>query len=285
MPMLWNPKANGAVDAIVISGRTVYAGGAFTEIGGSLRERVAAICAIAKCEGEVGAGNATALESRTRRQPSSALAISGPTVYLGGEFTKAGGSARKDIAAVCAVAKCEGVIAAGKATAWKPNSNAKVQALTVSGTNAYAAGAFTEVAAEKRNFVAELNASGTVKAEAWNPNANKGLFTDAITVDSTTATAYIGGSLSSVGGEARENIAALNSSNEVNLGIPAPTKPSTRSRSPDRRSTLVGNSQRSAAKLAKTSPQSAPPPNAKAKSRPAKPPHGTPKQTAPSMRL
>ncbi len=218
----WNPKANGAVDALVVSGATVYAGGTFTEIGGSLRERVAAICATTNCEGEVAAGKATAWNPELVGTVVLALAISGSTVYLGGEFTKAGGAARKDIAAVCAVAKCEGVIAVGKATAWKPNSNAKVQALTVSDTNVYAAGAFTEVAAAKRNYVAELNASGTVKAEGWNPAANS--VVDAVAVDSTTVTAYIGGSLSSVGGEARENLAALNSSNEVTPWNPGANK-------------------------------------------------------------
>ncbi len=218
----WNPKANGAVDTVGVSGSTVYAGGAFTEIGGSLRERVAAVCATAKCEGEVAAGKATAWNPELVGTAVLALAISGSTVYLGGEFTKAGGSARKDIAAVCAIAKCEGVIAAGKATAWKPNSNAKVQTLAVSGANIYAGGAFTEIAAEKRNFIAELNASGTVKAEPWNPNANNAV--NAITVDGTTSVVYIGGSLSSIGGEARENLAALNSSNEVSSWNPGANK-------------------------------------------------------------
>ena len=218
----WNPKANGVVDTIAVSGATVYAGGVFTEIGGSLRERVAAVCAATKCEGEVAAGNATAWNPELVGTVVLTLAISGSTVYLGGEFTKAGGSARKDIAAVCAIAKCEGAIAAGKATAWKPNANAKVQVLTVSGGNVYAGGAFTEIAVAKRSFVAELNASGTVKAESWNPNANNAV--DAITVNTTTSMVYIGGTLSSVGGEARENLAALNSSNEVSSWNPSANK-------------------------------------------------------------
>ena len=218
----WNPKASGVVDTIVVSGATVYAGGAFTEIGGSLRERVAAVCATAKCEGEVEAGKATAWNPELVGTAVLTLAVSGSTVYLGGEFTKAGGSARKDVAAVCAIAKCEGVIAAGKATAWKPNSNAKVQVLAISGTNVYAGGTFTEIAAVKRNFVAELNASGTVKAESWNPNANNAV--DAITVNSMTSVVYIGGILSSVGGEPRENLAALNSSNEVSSWNPSANK-------------------------------------------------------------
>ena len=54
------PSPNGTVQALTFSGATVYAGGAFTEISGSSREHIAAICATAKCEGEVAAGNPTA---------------------------------------------------------------------------------------------------------------------------------------------------------------------------------------------------------------------------------
>ncbi len=219
----WNPKANGAVNAIVVSGSTVYAGGIFTEIGGSLREHLAAVCATAKCEGEVPAGTATAWNPELTGAGVFALAVSGSTVYAGGEFTKVGTTARKDIAAICAVANCEGKVVAGKATAWKPNANAKVQTLAVSGANVYAGGAFTEVAAVQRNFIAELNASTPAKAEPWNPNANNAV--DAVTVNSTTSVVYFGGSLSSIGGQARENLAALNSGNEVTSWEPGANKP------------------------------------------------------------
>ncbi|HMV36235.1 MAG TPA: hypothetical protein PKD60_10105, partial [Turneriella sp.] len=39
----WDPNANGSVSAILVSGTTVYAGGAFTSIGGMPISRFAAI--------------------------------------------------------------------------------------------------------------------------------------------------------------------------------------------------------------------------------------------------
>ena len=66
----WTPNANNTVDTIAISGSTVYVGGTFTTIGVERHaNRIAAICATAKCEGEVEAGKATAWNPK--RTPSS----------------------------------------------------------------------------------------------------------------------------------------------------------------------------------------------------------------------
>ena len=139
----WNPVANKAVDTLVVFGATVYAGGEFTKLGGATRERIGAICATAKCEGEVAAGKATAWNPKANGSVE-ALAISGSTMYVGGVFTEVGGSTREHIAAVCATAKCEGEVAAGKATAWNPKANGTVEALATSGSTIYAGGVFTE---------------------------------------------------------------------------------------------------------------------------------------------
>ena len=143
-PPRGTPKPTAVVETLAISGTTVYAGGAFTEVGGSTREHIAAVCATAKCEGEVAAGKATAWNPKANGVVE-ALAISGTTVYAGGAFTEVGGSSRERLAAVCATAKCEGEVAAGKATAWNPNPNGSVAALTISGSTLYAGGGFTSM--------------------------------------------------------------------------------------------------------------------------------------------
>src|SRR5262249_58275132 len=56
--------------------------------------------------------------------PVSALAVSGSTVYAGGDFTSAGGQPRTDIAALDA--------ATGLATAWHPAANRPLSPLAVS---------------------------------------------------------------------------------------------------------------------------------------------------------
>ena len=115
----WNPGANASVATLAVSGTTVYAGGEFTTIGGEARERIAAICATANCEGVVAAGKATAWNPKANGAVNT-VGVSGSTVYAGGTFTEIGESLRERVAAVCATAKCEGEVAAGKATAWNP---------------------------------------------------------------------------------------------------------------------------------------------------------------------
>jgi hypothetical protein len=39
----WNPNASGTVNALVVSGSTVYAGGSFTAAGGPVRGRLATL--------------------------------------------------------------------------------------------------------------------------------------------------------------------------------------------------------------------------------------------------
>ena len=125
--------------------------------------------------------------------------VSGATIYAGGYFTSIGGQARNAIAALDAVT--------GTATAWNPNASSYVNALAVSGSAVYAGGDFTSIGGQARNRIAALDAvTGT--ATAWNPNASDpGSGVNALAVSGSTV--YAGGRFSSIGGQVRNNIAAL----------------------------------------------------------------------------
>ncbi len=78
----WDPEANGEVDALAVSGETIYAGGAFTTIGGSSRLRIAAL----------PASHATATAWNPEASDAvDALAFAGRTLYAGGAFAAIGG--------------------------------------------------------------------------------------------------------------------------------------------------------------------------------------------------
>jgi predicted small secreted protein len=200
----WSPSANSLVFALAVSGNTVYAGGNFTSIGGQSRNNIAALDA---STGNATSWNPNANSNGTFTPPYVyALAVSGNTVYAGGSFTSIGGQSLNNIAALDA--------STGNATSWNPNANGQVLALAVSGNTVYAGGNFISLGGQSRNNIAALDASTGIPT-SWNPNANgNATFTPpyvyALAVSGNTV--YAGGSFTSIGGQSRNNIAALDAS-------------------------------------------------------------------------
>jgi nitrite reductase/ring-hydroxylating ferredoxin subunit len=189
---VWNPNANSEVNALAVSGTTVYTGGWFTSIGGQSRNHIAAL--------DVTTGNATTWNPNANNNIYS-LAVSGTTVYTGGDFTNIGGQSRNSIAALD--------VTTGNAMAWNPDvrnalATPYVNALAFSGTIVYAGGNFDNIGGQSRNRIAALDAT-TGNALAWNPNANGTILSLAV----SGAKVYAGGDFDTIGGQVRYNIAAL----------------------------------------------------------------------------
>ncbi len=224
----WNPNANSPVTAVSVSAGTVYAGGLFTVIGGQARDHVAALDASTGLatpwyphanENEIVASPSSGDAGDTSGYPSGltddrsplralkelgvlALAVSGGTVYIGGDFTSIAGVARNNIAALDA--------ATGTVTSWNPGATGEfgpgmgVLALAVSDGTVYTGGTFTGFAGQTRNRIAALD-SVTGAATSWNPNANGWVYALAV----SGGTVYAGGYFTNIGGQARQYMAAL----------------------------------------------------------------------------
>src|SRR5207249_9645327 len=92
-----------------------------------------------------------------------ALAVSGGTLYAGGDFSSIGGQARRFIAALDT--------ATGLATQWNPGANGSVPALAVSSGKVYAGGSFFFIGGQARSHIAALDTAATGAATAWAPGA------------------------------------------------------------------------------------------------------------------
>ncbi|HUK77281.1 MAG TPA: cadherin-like beta sandwich domain-containing protein [Thermoleophilia bacterium] len=196
-----NASANNDIRALAVSDSTVYAGGAFTTIGGQSCNYLAALDATS------GAADTTFDANASAGGDIYALAVSGSTLYVGGSFASVGGLTRNNIAALDATS--------GDATTWNPDARSDieslhpdagsdVESLAVSGSTVYVGGAFTTIGGQERNSIAALDATSG-DATTWNPGANS----DVLALAVTGSTLYVGGNFSSVGGLTRNNIAAL----------------------------------------------------------------------------
>lgn len=182
-----------SITALAVSGTTVYAGGSFDTIGGQPRNNLAGLNA--------ADGTATPFDPSPAQNILS-LAASGSIVYAGGGFISIGGQARNYIAALNA--------ADGSATAFNPNPNGTPNAIGVSGSAVYFGGQFSSLGGVLRNSLAALNAAdGTptpwdAHGEGMNGNY---AFVNALAVSASAV--YVGGSFTTIGGQARTNAAAV----------------------------------------------------------------------------
>ncbi|MHB8242718.1 MAG: hypothetical protein ACYDHN_12105, partial [Solirubrobacteraceae bacterium] len=210
----WNPEASGCGGiglALAATASTVYVGGCFTHIGGQPRSGVAAL------------DPTTALATAWDPEPSgggptvTTIAVSGSSLYLGGNFTAIGGQPRNGLAALDTTTAA--------ATSWNPNPNVtsptpnvtggflgqQVDTVAAAGSQVLAAGSFTSVGGVARKDLAAIDTT-TGEATAWNPDVEPAFPLMTVPVDALSVTGgavYVGGSFSSVGGQPRTDLAAL----------------------------------------------------------------------------
>jgi len=135
------------VAALAVSGSDLYAGGAFTNAGGTPANR------IARWNGSNWSALGSGFGWTNRYIPTVyALTVSGNDLYAGGQFTSAGGIAANNIA------KWNGTnwSALGSGIGpWLDGGFATVSALAVLGSNLYAGGIFTAAGGNPANYIAK----------------------------------------------------------------------------------------------------------------------------------
>ncbi|MEG5135613.1 DUF4347 domain-containing protein, partial [Microcoleus sp. A6-C6] len=183
------PPTNGTA----IINDWIYVGGAFTNIGGVARNRIARL----NSDGTV---DPTFNPNANSDVLAIALDSSGNPI-VGGNFNNIGGSPRNKIA------KLNPTTGVADAT-FNPNANSDVLAIALdSSGNPIVGGFFTTIGGSTRNRIAKLNPTTGVADPTFNPNANSDVY--AIASDSS-GNPIVGGGFTTIGGTTRNRIAKLN---------------------------------------------------------------------------
>jgi hypothetical protein len=192
-------------NSIVVADGRAYVGGRFFRVDGQARAGLAAFDL---------ANNA--LTDWDPAMPGStdmrALAAAGGVIYVAGNFTSIGGAARQGLAAVDALT--------GTATGWNPGQVVGVRRALVGSDGLFIGGAFSFIGTPKaqRNLLAKLDlASGAVLA--FDAAITGGSAAEVLTLRQVGSTLYIGGTFGSVGGSARNAVAAVEASSGALLAF------------------------------------------------------------------
>jgi uncharacterized repeat protein (TIGR01451 family) len=195
----WDVGADGSVDCVAASDKSVFVGGWFNSAGGRFRKGLGAI--------DLSLGQVTTWNPTPSSAWINKIVVSDHVVYVGGSFKSIGGQAREGLAAVDTVT--------GLATGWNPGltkvfpsghkSVAEVKTIAVHNGLVYAGGNFTHAGSDVRTNIAALDGR-TGKATGWKPDANRTVHSILIARNLV----YAGGEFTSIGGKPKHSLATLN---------------------------------------------------------------------------
>lgn len=173
---------------------SIYAGGAFGEIGGQ------AIAHLARVNGATGAAD-TWDPSADADVWTIETSGDGGTIYAGGAFASLGGAARSRA----------GAVGAGDAlaTPWNPSPDGPVRALLRRGSQMYAGGAFVTIGGLARQRLALLDTTTGVAAPAFDAPADDVVHALALGSQAGAPLLFAGGEFTNIGGRLRLHLASL----------------------------------------------------------------------------
>lgn len=206
----------GPVYALAARGDAVLAGGMFNTVADQGNKARSGLVAIDAVSGRATAPVAT-LTGSCCRAPTpwvKALAVSGSTTYVAGDFTAANGTPRAGAVAV---------ESGGTIGSWNPGGDAKIGALAGGGGTVYVGGGFRMLGATAREGLAAIDLdTGTLAP--WNPGASGYVLA---LLARPGGKLLVGGDLKGVGGVARANLAEVDATTgAVTAGYdPAPDGP------------------------------------------------------------
>lgn len=211
-PNLSFDKVNSSIMTSVSDGSGGwYIGGYFTRVGDVQRNKLAHINADGSLDMDWN-------PSVTGGDPTiRTIAVSGTTVFVGGNFSAVDGYSRDNLAAINALS---GEVIDN----WVCNTNSYVFTLAASGSVLYTGGLFTSIGGTNRNFLAAINADNGQVLNNWIPNPDDGV----LRIVPSGNLVYVGGAFTHIGSpnpQPRNLIAAIDADGRATDWDPNVTPP------------------------------------------------------------
>ncbi len=175
-------QTNNTVWSLASSGGNVYAGGQFTSVrppGDALGTGEVARTYLAAFNSSTGALNTTFNPTITGTSAAEvmALATSGNTLYVGGNFNHVNGVYRDNLAAFN--------LTTGALLPWAPTAFGTVLSISPSpdGTEVFLGGDFNQLDGAARTYAGAVTAGGTGTIEPWDPSINNSVTSVAASAD------------------------------------------------------------------------------------------------------
>lgn len=195
----WNPRPKGPVYAITLTDKAVVLGGDFTQIG-STPVAATRLGAVDQSGGAAVPGWSASASATVRT-----LVTVGSSVFAGGDFTVVSGQTRYRLAKLsAATGALDGT--------FRGTASGTVYALGVSpdGTRLYGGGTFNAAGNGTATVTVTRLASwytSNAGVSGWRPAANNTV--EALTVDPSDGTVYVGGLFNMIGGISRSRLASV----------------------------------------------------------------------------
>ena len=204
---------NDDVFAVAVTATKIYIGGNFTQVNGQGRNYLAAL----NLDGTLDDAWNPNVDDTVY-----AIYATDTAVYAGGNFGTVNGATTRSRAAAFPIANG---VNTGTATAWDPELDGNVLAISGSGTKIYLGGEFTDAnAGTTRNGIAAVDSTTGAVDAAWNPNAD-GAVEEILVNDSKVYAVGLFGNVN--GATARGFGAAFNLANGVDVGTALAWNPAT----------------------------------------------------------
>jgi len=198
-PTTWNPKVGGDVNALALSGSTLYVGGAINLVGANQVNRPG-LAAISTTTGNAGSF------APSPNSSIAALAVSGTTIYAGGDFSTIGTNAahRSGLAALSNTGAATAFDAHLAPDPTRGYTYVQTIALTTSPSRVIAGGMFS-TASGKPDLVSADPSTGAVD-EAFDPRPGGGVHAVS---ETSPGHVFFGGEFDSVGAVLRPGLVQL----------------------------------------------------------------------------